>query len=42
MEAEVGQPAAPGQKVLTYTGTAKVVTVELDAEDQRLAKEGAG
>ncbi|HEX6683124.1 MAG TPA: peptidoglycan-binding protein [Candidatus Limnocylindrales bacterium] len=37
-QAEAGQPAAPGQKVLTYTGTAKVVTVELDPADQRLAK----
>ncbi|GAA3567726.1 peptidoglycan-binding protein [Nonomuraea rosea] len=41
LDAEKGQPAAPGQKVLTYTGTSKVVTVQLDAEDQRMAKKGA-
>ncbi|MGP3960147.1 efflux RND transporter periplasmic adaptor subunit [Nonomuraea sp. 3N208] len=41
IEAEEGQPAQPGQKVLTYTGTSKVVTVELEAEDQRMAKKGA-
>lgn len=38
---EEGRPVAPGQEVLTYTGTAKVVTVRMDAEDQRLAKKGA-
>lgn len=31
----------PGTAVLTYTGTSRVVTVELDVNDQRLAKEGA-
>jgi peptidoglycan hydrolase-like protein with peptidoglycan-binding domain len=36
-----GQPASPGLKVLTWTGTAKAVTVELDPADQRLAAEGA-
>lgn len=41
LESEKGQPAAPGQKVLTYTGTSKVITVELEAEDQRMAKKGA-
>ncbi|MEZ7125938.1 efflux RND transporter periplasmic adaptor subunit [Nonomuraea sp. AD125B] len=41
LEAEKGQPAQPGQKILTYTGTAKVVTAELDAEDQRMARKGA-
>jgi peptidoglycan hydrolase-like protein with peptidoglycan-binding domain len=41
LESQVGQPAAPGQKVLSHTGTTKVVTVRLDAEDQRLAKQGA-
>ncbi|WP_188191784.1 efflux RND transporter periplasmic adaptor subunit [Nonomuraea sp. SYSU D8015] len=41
LEAEEGQPAQPGQKVLTYTGTSKVVTAQLEAEDQRMAKEGA-
>ncbi|WP_049560153.1 peptidoglycan-binding protein [Nonomuraea sp. SBT364] len=39
LDAQVGQPTSPGQKVLSYTGTTKVVTVRLDAEDQRLAKE---
>ncbi|MEO3873868.1 peptidoglycan-binding protein [Nonomuraea sp. B12E4] len=41
LEAEKGQPAAPGQRVLTYTGTSKVVTVQMEAEDQRMAKKGA-
>ncbi|MFC7593290.1 efflux RND transporter periplasmic adaptor subunit [Nonomuraea antimicrobica] len=40
LDSEKGQPAQPGQKVLTYTGTAKVVTVQLAAEDQRIAKKG--
>ncbi|NUT43941.1 MAG: HlyD family efflux transporter periplasmic adaptor subunit [Thermoactinospora sp.] len=40
LEAEEGQPAQPGQKILTYTGTKKVVTAKLEAEDQRMAKEG--
>lgn len=41
LEAEEGQSAQPGQKVLTYTGTSKVITVRLEAEDQRMAKKGA-
>ncbi|MGW0805726.1 peptidoglycan-binding protein [Nonomuraea sp. NPDC002799] len=41
LEAEKGQPATPGQKVLTYTGTSKVVTAVLAAEDQRMARKGA-
>ncbi|MFC4008085.1 efflux RND transporter periplasmic adaptor subunit [Nonomuraea purpurea] len=41
LEAEAGQPATPGQRVLTYTGTSKVVTVTLEAEDQRMAKKGS-
>jgi membrane fusion protein, multidrug efflux system len=40
LESEEGQPATPGQKILTYTGTEKVVTVKLEAEDQRMAKKG--
>jgi peptidoglycan hydrolase-like protein with peptidoglycan-binding domain len=40
-EAEVGDAAQPGQGVLTYTGTARVVTVTLDVDDQRLARKGA-
>ncbi|WP_246486738.1 peptidoglycan-binding protein [Kribbella qitaiheensis] len=38
LSAQEGAPTAPGQTVLTYTGTTKAVTVELDAADQRLAK----
>ncbi|SDK21902.1 efflux RND transporter periplasmic adaptor subunit [Nonomuraea jiangxiensis] len=41
LEAEEGQPAAPGQRVLTYTGTSKVVTVRMEPEDQRMARKGA-
>ncbi|GGQ07620.1 hypothetical protein BKA00_007400 [Actinomadura coerulea] len=36
-----GEPAAPGKKILGYTGTTQAVTVELDTDDQRLAKKGA-
>ncbi|TDC49362.1 peptidoglycan-binding protein [Actinomadura sp. KC345] len=39
--ANPGEPAAPGKKVLSYTGTAKAVTVELDISDQRMAEKGA-
>jgi peptidoglycan hydrolase-like protein with peptidoglycan-binding domain len=39
--AERGGPATPGGKVLSYTGTGKAVTAELDTSDQRLAKKGA-
>lgn len=42
LAAGTGDPVAPGAKVLSYTGTAKAVTVELDTADQRLAKTGAG
>ncbi|MBX6355576.1 MAG: HlyD family efflux transporter periplasmic adaptor subunit [Micromonosporaceae bacterium] len=41
LTASVGSPAQPGQEVLTYTGTAQVVTVELDVSDQRLARKNA-
>ncbi|HEX2312869.1 MAG TPA: peptidoglycan-binding protein [Thermomonospora sp.] len=41
LEAGEGDALSPGRKVLTYTGTAKAVTVELDTADQRLAKKGA-
>ncbi|MEO3824841.1 peptidoglycan-binding protein [Actinomadura sp. B10D3] len=41
VQATPGEPAAPGKKVLTYTGTAKAVTVELETADQRMAKKGA-
>ncbi|GAB2745520.1 efflux RND transporter periplasmic adaptor subunit [Amycolatopsis magusensis] len=39
VEAKAGEPATPGQKVLTHTGVAKAITVELEPADQRLAKE---
>jgi peptidoglycan hydrolase-like protein with peptidoglycan-binding domain len=38
LKASVGSAAQPGQEVLTYTGTAQVVTVELDVSDTRLAR----
>jgi peptidoglycan hydrolase-like protein with peptidoglycan-binding domain len=41
LQAGEGDPVGPGQKVLTYTGTAKAVTAELDAADRRLAEKGA-
>jgi peptidoglycan hydrolase-like protein with peptidoglycan-binding domain len=37
LKAATGEPAPPGQAVLAYTGTARVVTVQLDLADQRLA-----
>ncbi|MEU6737890.1 peptidoglycan-binding domain-containing protein [Streptosporangium sandarakinum] len=40
-DVQAGQPVAPGQKVLSHTGTAKVVTVRLKTEDQRVAEKGA-
>jgi hypothetical protein len=36
-----GEPTGPGKPVLTYTGTAKAVTVELPSTDRELAKPGA-
>ncbi len=41
VEAERGGPATPGGRVLSYTGTGKAVTADLDPGDQRLAKKGA-
>ncbi|WFF01977.1 peptidoglycan-binding domain-containing protein [Micromonospora sp. WMMD964] len=40
-QAAAGDLTQPGQTVLTYTGTDRVVTVELDVDDQRLAKRDA-
>ncbi|MDI1464197.1 peptidoglycan-binding domain-containing protein [Catellatospora sp. KI3] len=39
LSAEVGEPA--GQAVLAYTGTTRVVVVQLDVADERLARKGA-
>ncbi|GAA1868878.1 peptidoglycan-binding protein [Actinomadura bangladeshensis] len=41
VQADPGDPAAPGKKVLAYTGTGQAVTVELDTADQRMARKGA-
>jgi len=38
VQAQEGAPLPPNQPVLTYTGTTKAVTVQLDVADQRLAK----
>jgi hypothetical protein len=38
VQAQEGAPIGPNQNVLSYTGTTKAVTVQLDAADQRLAK----
>lgn len=35
-----GQPTGPGQEVLTHTGTAKAVTVELESTERELAVPG--
>lgn len=42
LKAAVGDAAAPGTPVLTYTGLNRRVTVSLDLADQRLAKRGTG
>ncbi|MBL7500045.1 peptidoglycan-binding protein [Frankia sp. CN7] len=39
--AELGDPVGPGSAVLSYTGIAKAVTVELETSEQRLATAGA-
>jgi peptidoglycan hydrolase-like protein with peptidoglycan-binding domain len=41
LKASVGDDAQPGAGLFTYTGTARVVTVELDVSDQRLAVKDA-
>ena len=40
-EAQVGAAVQPGTAVVSYTGTTRVVTVELDVADQRFARGGA-
>jgi peptidoglycan hydrolase-like protein with peptidoglycan-binding domain len=40
-KAAVGDALQPGAALFTYTGSARVVTVELDVSDQRLASKGA-
>ncbi len=41
LTAEKGGAAAPGLEVLSYTGTKKAVTLELDIEEQSRVKKGA-
>jgi peptidoglycan hydrolase-like protein with peptidoglycan-binding domain len=41
VKAGLGQPAQPGSETFTYTGTTRLVTVELSVADQRLARKGA-
>jgi peptidoglycan hydrolase-like protein with peptidoglycan-binding domain len=40
-DAAVGDLVQPGKSVLTFTGSSRVVVVDLDASDQRLARKGA-
>jgi multidrug efflux system membrane fusion protein len=40
-KAAVGDAAQPGTAVLTYTRSARVITVELDVSEARLARKGA-
>ncbi len=40
VQAKLGGGTGPGQEVLAYTGTSRVITVQLDIGDQRLAKKG--
>jgi peptidoglycan hydrolase-like protein with peptidoglycan-binding domain len=41
LKAAVGDAAQPGQALLTYTGTSRVITVELGVSDHRLAVKAA-
>lgn len=41
MTAALGQNVQPGTAVLSRTGTTRLVTVDLDVSDDRLAKVGA-
>jgi peptidoglycan hydrolase-like protein with peptidoglycan-binding domain len=41
-EADIGASIQPGGAILSYTGTSRVVVVELEVADQRLAKKGSG
>jgi peptidoglycan hydrolase-like protein with peptidoglycan-binding domain len=41
LQAAVGDVAGPGADLFSYTGTARVVTVELSVDEQRLAIKGA-
>ncbi|MDG4857672.1 peptidoglycan-binding protein [Streptomyces sp. T-3] len=41
LHAQKGDVLQPGAQVLAYTGTERAVTVELDTDDQEMAKEGA-
>ncbi|MFD8205576.1 peptidoglycan-binding protein [Streptomyces sp. NPDC059695] len=40
LKAEPGDQTGPGRSVLSYTGTARAVTAELDSADRRLARRG--
>ncbi|MGW4700416.1 peptidoglycan-binding domain-containing protein [Streptomyces sp. NPDC004285] len=40
LKAEPGDQTGPGRSVLSYTGTARAVTAELDSADRRLARQG--
>ncbi|PZG02005.1 peptidoglycan-binding protein [Micromonospora deserti] len=41
LKAAVGEMTQPGTALLACTGTSRVITVELDVDDQRLASNGA-
>lgn len=41
VKAGLGQPAQSGGELFSYTGTTRLVTVELDVSEQRLARKGA-
>ncbi|NUT32423.1 MAG: HlyD family efflux transporter periplasmic adaptor subunit [Hamadaea sp.] len=40
VKAALGQQLAPGQEVFSYSGTTRVITVQVSVADQRLAKKG--
>lgn len=40
VKAALGQQLGPGQEVFSYTGTTRVITVQVSVADQRLAKKG--
>ncbi|MEV6983983.1 peptidoglycan-binding protein [Sphaerisporangium sp. NPDC051017] len=41
-DVEVGDPAAPGRRALSVTSTRRTVHVDLDTDDQSMARKGAG
>jgi peptidoglycan hydrolase-like protein with peptidoglycan-binding domain len=41
LKVQVGSPVAAGRPVLTYTGTTRLVSIDLSVDEQQLARKGA-